>query len=475
MIVKENVKKSLQQCFSCRLDERGIALPTSLMALMLITLLGLILTTIGIVNTNITSNDLGSTEAFYLADSGIAHAIALIKNDGTTNFDNWLQAGDGTGCTGDELSATPPSPLASGDEITSTGSGGETFGGGRYEVSICDDHTYESSTTLAPDLPNTDANDDANDRVRVRSTGFGADGAELTIEVLLEKRDPLPALAIDGSLRIAGDPQILGTAGMLHVNGNLDIPGDPCLDGFASATGSVTIAGSVTTGSCPGGSGSDTRSGDPSMTIPAVDPADFRGSADYVLKANGNIEDGLGSVLCSAPCLNWDFQLSKIEWRTYDVPINSGTYYSEGSIVINHDLGSPGSPLSLSLFAEGHIEVPATPNLSPALTSGGTSYAMVAGYDLGLSGNPANPYSGLYYAGHQMQINGDPIITGQLIAKDLDDLLFNGDNLVPRIGGYMVISGDPTITYDATGALLPGGGDIECLAGVSWIRPGQSV
>ncbi len=147
-------------------SQRGVALATSILALMLITLLGLTLTTAGIVASKTSTNDKQATQVFFLAESGIAHAKGLILNQGL-DFDTYLQAGDGTGCTGDELSDTPVTPFSAGEEITSIASGGEIFGSGRYEVMVCDDDDGDS-----------DLNDDDNDRILVVSTGFGADGRQ---------------------------------------------------------------------------------------------------------------------------------------------------------------------------------------------------------------------------------------------------------------------------------------------------------
>ena len=271
--------------------------------------------------------------------------------------------------------------------------------------------------------------------------------------------DPVPAMVVDGNLRINGNPTLLGGGGAIHSNGNIDVSGNPCFDEYVSSSGSLSVGGSVTTGGCPGGSGSDTRPGEPIIPVPIINPADFAGSADFVLKNNSNIEDGLGNVLCSASCMSWDFDSGKNEWKTSG-NVSAGTYYSEGSIIINNDLGSIGSPLSMSLFAEGYIQIPAKPSLTPAHTSGGTAYSMVTAHDLELNGDSSNTYeAGFFYTAHQLKINGNPTLRGQVMAKDLADTAYNGTNLATRSGGYMEISGNPTIIYDVAGALGPGGTD----------------
>ena len=133
-------------------SQRGMALPTTLLALMLLTLLGLAATSDGRLSIIVSTNDTQATQVLYLAESGIAHAKGLILNQ-ALDFDTYLQTGDGTSCTGDELGNTPVSPFSAGDEITSIAGGGETFGSGRYELIVFDDDDGDS-----------DLNDENNDK-----------------------------------------------------------------------------------------------------------------------------------------------------------------------------------------------------------------------------------------------------------------------------------------------------------------------
>ncbi len=90
--------------------EEGIVLLVSIFSLLLLTLLGLALTTMGIVATSISTNTWENSEAFYIADSGITHAKALIF-DLATDPNVFLQAGNDTACDGDELSGVRWAPL----------------------------------------------------------------------------------------------------------------------------------------------------------------------------------------------------------------------------------------------------------------------------------------------------------------------------------------------------------------------------
>lgn len=432
-------------------SQRGVVLPTSILALMLITLLGLALTTTGIVSTTISSNDQQASEAFYLAESGIAHAKGLILNQGL-EFDTYLQAGDGTGCTGDELSGAPVSPFSAGDEITSIAGGGETFGSGRYEVSVCDDDDGDS-----------DLNDDDNDKVLVVSSGFGTDGASATLEMILAN-NPLPAIVANGNLRMSGNPDILGTDGGVHANGNLEINGNPCAEQYFSSGGSISISGTPKTGELCAGSGSydsprDDRPASAPIEIPTLNPIDFKSEADYILGIDGSVKDDLGNTLKSAGPGNWgkwDWNPGDKEWKLTGNPVLPGTYYSEGAIAISGNPGSNGSPVSLTLIAEGWIDISGNPEMTPDLTTGGVTYAAIAGSDLKIGGNPTNAYQGVWYVRDQLDFSGNPDMNGQIICLNEEDVKFpdsSGKNLVELQSGVMVVSGNPSITFDGGAAL----------------------
>ncbi|MDA2938799.1 pilus assembly PilX N-terminal domain-containing protein [Acidobacteria bacterium AH-259-A15] len=441
-----------QQCLTRDRSEQGVALVTAILCMMLISVLGLALTTIGIVATTAAKNERQMSEAFYIAESGLGHGRALIEANGTTNFDTLLQAGDGTACNGDELSGVPSDPIPS---------AGLSFGGGRYEVSICDDHAYESSTTDPPDLPDTDPNNDANGFVRIVSTGFGADGAKATVESSLLV-STLPAIVVNGNLKINGDPTIIGDGGAVHANGDMDISGDPCFEQYYSSTGSINESGNPDTGSgCAGAGGFDSppdkRPTEASVSIPDIDPTILKPLADWILHDDGTITDQAGNPQGGGAWSGWSFDAGKKEWKLGSNSTPAGTYYSEGSIVISGNPGIGDPAMSLTWIAEGYMDISGNPWFQADLTTGGVSYAVVTGHDYKLGGNPQ--ITGVAYARQQIGISGNPamIISGQIIALDDADTDYpnpGDENPVVRLsGGYMEISGNPTIDSDVTGVI----------------------
>ncbi len=110
----------------------------------------------------------------------------------------------------------------------------------------------------------------------------------------------------------------------------------------------------------------------------------------------------------------------------------------------------------MTLIAEGYIDISGNPEITPALTLSGVTYAAIAGYDLKIGGNPSNAYQGVWYVRDQIDFSGNPTLTGQIVCLNDEDVAFPnpGDtNLVPLSSGVMVISGNPIITFDGGAAL----------------------
>ena len=129
-----------------RPSERGAALVFALFGLATLTVLGLGLTSMGMMATKMTSNERDTQQAIALADAGLAHARKLItfQEWDSPNMTPFLIGGDAVACNGDELSQAPPvAALPAGYPtlfIQSAATGGQAFGAGSYRVYVCDDH-----------------------------------------------------------------------------------------------------------------------------------------------------------------------------------------------------------------------------------------------------------------------------------------------------------------------------------------------
>jgi hypothetical protein len=326
---------------------------------------------------------------------------------------------------------------------------GRTFGSGSYRVSVCDDDGVER-TARPPALPDQDPNHDANFRVLVRSTGLGRNGASATVEAILT-RVGLPGLLVDGPLRLEGGMALLGPAGWLHANGAVELQGSPCAGLYFSASGGISGAGLGGAG-CTA-SGADVRPLQARIPVPTLEIPGIRRFADHVLGADGFIRKA-GSVV-TLPGWTWDWGSRR--WAG-DATIPGGTYYAEGNVELSGESASPPpdeprTPLSLSVIAEGSIDVKSLPLISAL-----TPYTLVAGTDLRLQGDPGTTYAGLFYAGDQLGIEGSPTLMGQIIVKNAGDAGHPAsatnpalNNLVRLEDGFVTLRGDSRVVG-------PGGG-----------------
>ena len=410
-------------------QEHGVALLITMIALGMLTILGLSLTTTGRISFMISNNERDALEASYIAESGLTHTRSLIVAL-DTDYTSLLQLGNGTGCTGDELSTAASDPIPA---------AGYSFGGATYVVSICDDDDGDS-----------DLNADSNGTVRVVSVGTTLDGASATVEHILGTQD-LPAILVNGNLRINGNLKIMGSGGAVHSNSNIHLNGSgACAQLHFSTSASIVNPppqGNTGAACDETGGGMDARSGEDAITVPTVDFNSLKSNVDYILKDNGQIYD-VATTLTWAPFGGWSW--SDPKWEL-DGAV-TGSYYAENTAITIGNISG-----TASFVADGYIEVSGNPgNLSPDLTVDGVTYTMVAGYDLKLNGNAeSSTVEGIFFANHQVDISGNPNIHGQVIAADVADTAFppDGTNLVSLSSGWMEFSGNPTITYSGGGGL----------------------
>lgn len=478
-----------------RHPESGMAMMTALVTLLLVTVLGLSLTAVGMLSVTAANNERETNEALAIADAGLTHAKALLLNQvwvtppASTGYTMLLTLGNGTACDGDEFAVVPgfassPYPPVA-ELIPQAGRvhpAGNTFGG-RYEVRLCDDHTVESNTPAYVANPAAfpaynNASADQNRIIMVRSHGLGRNGAEATVEAVFNDR-PLPALLVNGNLRLNGSPMVDGSSGGVHANGELDLNGvNVCVQQFYASVGNID--GTANAGGCPYGAVPRNQGSDP-LPVPKLDPLDYKAVADYLL-INNTVRCGPAntvdfSCIANQPILNpatgvyKDIEVRNAAGSLIDTgfawnngqkawvangAIKTGTYFTDMNISIGGNPGSPAAPLPLTLFAQGWVDIGGNPSLKPDNLGGSLVYAIVAGTDLRITGDVGvNTYEGLYYARDQINFQGNPDVAGLVVAGNFADCGWPAmancltNNLVPRdADGYVAVGGNPHITYN---------------------------
>ncbi len=190
------------------------------------------------------------------------------------------------------------------------------------------------------------------------------------------------------------------------------------------------------------------------MTIPDLSSTDFCGDADFVFTSAG-----LGTKISTSE--SFDFSLGGKKWgwkwegeenlyQTDGENIDDGTYCIDGNVGVGTNLGAPGDPQALTLLTTGSILMNGNPYLMSAHPD---SILMIADGDLKLNGNPTggfDSFEGLVYGGAQCEMNGDPVLHGQLLCKNNADPAGSLDIVqVNKINGNM------KLTYMCGGIFAP--------------------
>jgi hypothetical protein len=488
-----------------RRSERGAALIFALLGLATLTILGLGLTSLGMMAMRMTSNERDTQQALGLADAGLAHARKLITYQewDTTNMSAFLVGGDGNGCTGDELSQAPAIAPAGYPTlfIQSAAAGGQPIGTGTYRVYVCDDDL----TDVDPVTGNLDANQnaDVNKRILVRSVGTTANGATATVEHVFSPSDA-PAILVNGNLKVRGDVNVMGSGGIIHSNGNTEIVGNStCAQQYYSATQQIT--GGIPEGGAGCNQPGELRPGSAPINIRNMDASNYRrlaefqltteivgGNAQGVILRNPNYPNAAANDLvapaagaawvrcpaavgCSAVPAGWTFNRNSFEWRS-NGNVMTTVYYATTHVSLGGNMNTavginaagttaaPVPPPGLTVLALGSIKLGGGATiLGKLIVSSVGRIAFLTNQDLdlnGTSGGGGANWSGLLYARHQIEITGSPAVTGQVVALNAADTSYpvgfadpqvNPSNPVPLQGGFMNISGTPNITYNGGG------------------------
>ena len=410
-----------------RARRRGAALPTALFGLVVLSVLGAGIFSVGSVQRQATFNRESTARALLVTEEGVAHAVAVVRDSlRSVGYTRLLRGSDDITGNADDGRITGYT-LSAGLQVPNAG---KSTVDGSYTVELRDDAGDPVANTKI----------DGNHRVVMRCTGTTTDGASAVIDVVFGAT-PMPAIAVDSALIISGNPGVIGACGGVHANQNLVLSGTTTSSGTVTATGSILGSGGVVS---PGGATVTPVPGRERIEIPTMSPSEFCVNADYDMRADGNVYvRGTGALIdaTATPYNGWKrSSASPVKWDVTGASIVAGSYCVTGNVVLSGNPGSPGSPVPLSIYATGSVEISGNPYLTPDTDD----VMIVAAGDVSISGNPSSGYSyeGSIYAGAQCKISGNPTIAGQVICK-------SGPQPAGAIEIIAVseISGNPVITY----------------------------
>jgi Tfp pilus assembly protein PilX len=424
-----------------RRDEKGAALFTAIFSILLMTILGLSLMLISESSRTVSKNNIETTEAFYIAEAGLAHAVGLIKANGASFNINSVIPASGNGLA---------------------------FGDGTYTVQI-------TSPT-------------ANTR-QITSVGVGENGATSTVQGSFQVSSPTSStggIVVNGDINVSGNIQITGENGIIHANGNMVLSGNNRAELHYSATGTITAPAPAP---CPNGSVTgapptcdttvDMRSGQSSVAVPNVQPSAFLGQADYFLvppnpaampaplsgvaiPTTATIYDKNGNIMgnnCGAGCWGgWTYNSTQGFVINSGSTMPAGTYYAfKSSLQVNRTFGSLASPLAVSFIADGHLGFSSGASyFNSDATYSGDKYAVVAGGDIVIGGANLNNTGAdsIFYARHQFSLEGgQPVLNGRIyVYNEADGILFNANPKLKVNNSSFLTTGDPKVISKAVTA-----------------------
>lgn len=362
---------------------RGLALPSALLGLALISVLAIGIHTMNNLQNTTIKNRESSVRALLIAEAGAAHAAAVIRDTLRMYDYSRLLAGN------DNLPLTADDGVLAGYGMSSDlaiPKAGKAAFGGVYTVQIVDD----------PADPILSLFTDGNGRVVMRCTGVTPDSARASIDVIIGSM-LVPGIATDGDLEISSSADLMGPCGGIHANGNMTGGGTPSVSTKATASGLVTV------------SVSPKYSAQPKLEIPDLDPLAYCSEADYTIYGNFVLKS------TTAP----------------------GTYCVHGNVTSSGDFGSMANMKSISIIATGAIKISTKPFVRADHEDG---ILFLAGGDLDLQGDWGG--EGMIYGGGHCYISSKPTINGQLICKSKPDPAGAIDYIDKNL-----ISGDAQITF----------------------------
>ena len=440
-------------------EEQGIALIGVLVLLAIVIASTAALVVSEQTEVAISQNHEMAAQAQVAAEAGLNHAVDVAL----TSLRQWQPNGFGTPADAMTSLLLGPDNL-SGTVATDADNGSlEAAGiprpparvalagtlGAQYEARMYDEDDPARGLTLTAadlvritedNLPTTDGNT----QIVVQAIGYATDGSATTLEALIIPIDA-PAIVSNGDLEIRGNTSIVGANGSVHANGDLAVQGNPTISSDATASGGFTVTGSPTIGGDSGGGLSP-------YPVSSVSALDYKWMADYILKADGKMTDGTGTITicdawvvataCETAGYMWVFAGAN-GWTASSVGVNSDnqTWYAETDVATTGSTGTVADPLNITIIAEGNIDI-AGNGVVEADTPG---LLFVTDMDLKMAGNRSQVGAdALIVVREQVALRGNLSLRGGVVIED-------AASISPLVtASQLGVSGNVTVTNSGT-------------------------
>jgi Tfp pilus assembly protein PilX len=425
---------------------KGLALVTAMGALVLVSVIIAGVFTLTDNESKSSTNRAAALRATQLTEAGLAHTLALLRTStllSDTSFSRLLTGFDNTVSTSDDGYLTGYSGLTSTLEITAAG---VVTSQGTYYVQIIDDPADTDGNALT----------DMNNRIVARCRGVTTDGASAEIDAIIGPQ-PMPAVAVDGSLTLNGNPSLLGPCGGAHANTTVSVSGTTTVTtaGLLTSTGSTSVSGTIEDTS---GTSIPPVPNQPPIDIPTINPLTYctTTNLDYDMQADGYIlrlsDNTLHNASVSGGVFGFRFFSSgNGEYRGQGTDPPDGKYCVRSNLQIN-GMGTDADPVRITFYVTGSVDVGGNPKIVRADSA--RNILLVAAGDVQMSGTSSGggaSLGGLIYAGAQCSAMGTTAINGQLVCK-------NGSN--PTGSNALVsssqVGGNTIITFDCSGSSILG-------------------
>lgn len=425
MKTKINYSSKSRQVFT---RQQGAALIVSLVIVSVMSILGLNAVKQNVVQERMANSYRFGVESLNHAEAGIEDALAAIKA-GDLHVNGYQ------------------------DELDPNGDGN---GDDTWTITLLDQNTGVNYNVIMVDDNDGDGdpNVDSNDIVLLMAQGIGSNGTVRTVEIAVSQGTGSSfsletAILTEEDLYLDGNPNLMGSIKDIHSNRDITITSTITTAGEVSASGTITGAGNIS------GGGTSVESV-PQVAIPEINPADFEQYVDYKLRSDGKIYDGNDNFLADADGVAYGgyiFDSANGYWGVVRNPrvgdlLKGDLYFmgDKGNLRFDQSPGSNGNKYIVSIMTDGYLDISGNPYFSnykdPADPVGFQNILFLSKTDISISGNynQDNKIQGIIAAREQIDISGNPNVSGSIIAGGQDST----SNYVTKNS----ITGNPNIEFD---------------------------